>query len=71
VIVKKDTYDDLFDRPDGEEGDRMHTVSCSRCGNTDVRWRLQGGRWTLFSSKPGVEHACVPTTDGFSTEEGD
>lgn len=31
---------------------------CKHCGSTDVRWRQQGGKWVLFSSKPGVEHQC-------------
>jgi hypothetical protein len=69
--MMKDTYDSLFGEPDEEARGEARTPSCSRCGSTDVRWRQQGGRWVMFSSKPGVEHACAPTTDGFSTEEGD
>lgn len=32
---------------------------CKLCGSTDVRWRQQGGRWVLFSMKPGIEHVCA------------
>jgi hypothetical protein len=49
----------------GEEDEFANTrpgPECSRCGSTDVRWRQQGGRWVLFSSKPGVEHTCDPST---------
>lgn len=33
-------------------------AKCRNCGSTDVRWRMQGGRWTLFSLTPGFEHRC-------------
>jgi hypothetical protein len=55
---------DYFDRHDADEDPEPRTPRCSRCGSTDVRWRQQGGRWVLFSSKPGVEHVC-PITDDF------
>lgn len=38
---------------------------CNRCGSTDVRWRQQGGKWVLFSMKPGVEHVCELSGDDF------
>lgn len=38
---------------------------CNRCGATDVRWRQQGGKWVLFSLKPGVLHQC-PIVDNFA-----
>jgi hypothetical protein len=45
---------DLDDEPD-ERGPR-----CRTCGSTEVRWRQQGGTWTLFSLTPGVLHDCDP-----------
>lgn len=33
-------------------------AKCRNCGSTDVRWRMQGGQWTLFSLQPGFEHRC-------------
>jgi len=38
---------------------------CNRCGATDVHWRLQTGRWVLFSSTPGREHACPINASGY------
>lgn len=34
------------------------TPRCNRCGDTEVRWRQQGGKWVLFSLQPGIEHVC-------------
>ncbi len=42
---------------------------CNRCGSTDVRWRQQGGKWVLFSLKPGVVHQC-PIPDPFDVVPG-
>lgn len=33
-------------------------LRCKTCGSTDVRWRMQGGNWQLFSLQPGVLHKC-------------
>ena len=55
------TYDDDADRW-GEEEPRQ--LCCNRCGDEEVRWRQQGGKWVLFSLQPGVEHRC-PIPDGF------
>lgn len=53
------------DEEDAEWGGRQPSApACNRCGSTDVRWRQQGGKWVLFSLKPGVEHRC-PIPDGF------
>lgn len=49
-----DSYDD--DDPTHEE---RPPLKCKRCGSTDVRWRMQGGAWTLFSLQPGVLHKCA------------
>lgn len=60
---------DVFDREDDEEqGEPRQQLKCKRCGSTDVRWRMQNGRWTLFSSKPGVLHTCqkLSAKDDFS-----
>ena len=48
-------YDYETDRPQPQ---------CDRCGSYDVRWRQQGGKWVLFSLKPGVVHQC-PIRDAF------
>lgn len=37
--------------------------TCRRCGSADVRWRLQGGGWRLFSLQPGVVHTCDPVNE--------
>lgn len=56
---------DAFDRYDAEDEEHEpHDPRCKRCGSTDVRWRQQGGKWVLFSSKPGVVHVC-PIKDSF------
>ncbi len=52
-----DDYDYLI------EDEREPT--CNRCGSTDVRWRQQGGKWVLFSLKPGVVHTCELKADDF------
>jgi len=36
---------------------------------TEVRWRQQGGKWVLFSLKPGVVHQC-PIPDPFDVVPG-
>lgn len=51
---------DTFDDQEDDEAAEPRVLRCKRCGSTDVRWRMQGGRWTLFSLRPGVEHACPP-----------
>lgn len=58
---------DAFDRYDTEEEDprERREPACNRCGSTDVRWRQQGGKWVLFSLKPGVVHTCELKTDDF------
>jgi hypothetical protein len=59
-----DAWDSLNDEDDERNPYPGRMPRCNRCGSTDVRWRQQGGRWVLFSSKPGVEHVC-PITDDF------
>lgn len=51
---------DYFDRADADERPEWKptTAQCKRCKATDVRWRQQGGKWVLFSLKPGVLHKC-------------
>ena len=44
-------------------------VRCNRCGSAEVRWRQQGGKWVLFSLKPGVEHVCELSGDDFGVVE--
>ncbi len=55
-----DIADDHRDLEDPEP----RAPRCKRCGSTDVRWRQQGGKWVLFSLRPGVEHVC-PVRDEF------
>lgn len=60
-------YMDFHHPFDDEEYEREYDhkePSCKYCGATDVRWRMQTGRWTLFSLKPGVLHVC-PIPDDF------
>jgi len=58
-----DMYDYLTDCEDGEWGGRQPSRPvCKFCGSTDVRWRHNGGKWTLFSLTPGVLHVC-PISD--------
>ena len=48
-----------YDEDEGEQGGRQPSEpTCKRCGSTDVRWRHNGGKWTLFSLQPGVLHLC-------------
>ena len=55
-----DSYDE-----DDERGERQpSTPMCNRCGDTEVRWRQQTGKWVLFSMEPGVVHQC-PIPDQF------
>jgi hypothetical protein len=56
-----------FDGSDDE--DEPREPKCNRCGSTDVRWRQQGGKWTLFSLQPGVLHVCELKTDEFPNLE--
>lgn len=37
---------------------------CKTCGDYNVRWRQQGGKWVLFSLEPGKIHVC-DTSDDF------
>lgn len=46
--------DDFEDEHDSERRE----AQCRNCGSREVRWRMQGGKWALFSLKPGVEHRC-------------
>lgn len=55
-----DDYDYLI-----EDDERGVEPACNRCGSTDVRWRQQGGKWVLFSLKPGVVHTCELKVDDF------
>lgn len=64
-----DVYEsfDTYDQEEGEQRDRDEP-RCKYCGSTDVRWRLQTGKWTLFSLQPGVLHLCrnaQPSADDF------
>lgn len=54
-----------FDPDDEYEQEFDRELKCNRCGSTDVRWRQQGGKWVLFSSQPGVVHACPISGDDF------
>ena len=51
---------DPFDHDDDSEwgGHQPPQPRCRYCGSTSVRWRQQGGRWVLFSLKPGIVHQC-------------
>lgn len=55
----------VFGGPAGAPQEVERQPRCNRCGSTDVRWRQQGGKWVLFSMKPGVEHACELSGDDF------
>ena len=58
--------DNSLDAFDGEWGGRRPSrPRCKKCGSTDVRWRQQGGKWVLFSLKPGVVHICELKADDF------
>lgn len=48
---------------DYDPSDYEREPSCKYCGSTDVRWRQQGGKWVLFSNKPGVVHSCDVSGD--------
>lgn len=56
-------YDYDYD-PSDLDRDEPRPPRCKFCGSTDVRWRMQTGKWTLFDSKPGVLHTC-PIKDDF------
>ena len=47
----------VFDAREDED-DEPRQPRCKQCGDTEVRWRQQGGKWVLFSMQPGVEHMC-------------
>ena len=49
----KNIFDDTED-----EDQESRQPRCNRCGSTDVRWRIQTGKWTLFSLEPGKLHVC-------------
>ena len=51
---------DMCDKPVKKE--RL-PLRCKTCGSTDVRWRLQGGEWTMFSMQPGILHVCDTNED--------
>lgn len=54
----------MFDRyRDDEEPDEFVPLHCKSCGSTDVRWRLQGDKWTMFSMQPGILHVCDTSED--------
>ncbi len=59
-----DDYDDGY-----FEEDMPRVLRCNRCGGEEVRWRQQGGKWVLFSLKPGVVHQC-PIPDPFDVVPG-
>lgn len=46
----------VFDDEENEQRERE--PRCDRCGSTDVRWRMQTGKWTLFATEPGKLHVC-------------
>lgn len=54
--------------PDSDE-EEPSALRCNRCGDEEVRWRQQGGKWVLFSLKPGVVHQC-PIPDPFDVVPG-
>jgi hypothetical protein len=51
-------FDDLQPSKRQSEKAEKREAKCRNCGSTDVRWRVQGGRWVLFSMQPGFEHRC-------------
>lgn len=53
---------EMFEAEEMFGEDSRPPLQCQRCGSTTVRWRQQGGRWVLFSLRPGVEHSdeCTP-----------
>lgn len=53
-----------FNHHEDESDQETQQPRCCRCGSTDVRWRQQGGKWVLFSLRPGVEHTCPTATLG-------
>lgn len=53
-------YPRSFDAYDDDDDAPPKSPECNRCGATDVRWRQQGGKWALFSLRPGVVHECPP-----------
>jgi hypothetical protein len=61
---------DSFDEEEDEQRDREEP-QCKYCGSTDVRWRLQTGKWTLFDMQPGKLHLCRgrPSADDFDVIE--
>ena len=58
-------WDDYKYDYDYDPSDRDAEPTCRRCGSTDVRWRMQTGKWTLFSLQPGVLHQCEIKADDF------
>ena len=51
---------DMHGKPFKKKRPPLH---CKACGSTDVRWRLQGGEWTMFSMRPGILHVCDTSED--------
>jgi hypothetical protein len=54
----------VYGRYQRHTAEEARAPRCNRCGSTAVRWRQQGGKWVLFSLKPGIEHTC-PVVDEF------
>lgn len=57
IAAEAEKQDDEFDKREAK-GEGKRIAKCRNCGSTDVRWRMQGGQWTLFSLQPGFEHRC-------------
>jgi hypothetical protein len=56
-------FDSYSDQDENDDHFSYRPI-CRRCGCDEVRWRLQGDKWTLFSLQPGVLHQC-PVEDVF------
>lgn len=46
----------------------LHDVTCSRCGTTRLKWRIEDGTWRLFEDKRGdhnekLLHQCAAVTE--------
>jgi len=54
----------MFDDYEYDVTPESSELRCNRCGDTEVRWRQQTGKWVLFSMEPGVVHQC-PIPDQF------
>lgn len=45
-----------------------HDQTCTTCGATRLKWRIEGGAWRLFEDKRGdrnekLLHQCVAVTE--------